>query len=33
MSGAGSMSEYNSFLSEYEHTRWVCVVVAPGIHF
>ena len=27
----GSVSEYKSFYSEYEYTRWVCVVVAPDI--
>ena len=28
----GSVSEYKSFYSEYEYTRWVCVVVAPDIN-
>ncbi|NBX53156.1 MAG: hypothetical protein EBT63_05865 [Proteobacteria bacterium] len=27
----GSVSEYKSFNSEYEYTRWVCVVVAPDV--
>ena len=31
MSVVGSVSEYKSFYSEYEYTRWVCVVVAPDI--